>query len=119
MNISVTQKTPRYTPRSRGPVGRWLHRDNRPRWTFFVTGPRAELAYALSNIGAAISRLGHRLHDDAPGDYTLGHYDGQQVAALMTAARPRVTREQVRALLASVDLPHDDATLDALGWRDR
>jgi hypothetical protein len=83
----------------------------------FLVDPRGTLAWNLSNLGAAISRLAHRIHDDAPGDYFQGHLDGQQIVAISAVAVPRTTREDVRRLLASVNLPSDDDALDRLGWK--
>ena len=53
----------------------WLDKDNN-RVGLWVTRTTCSLAYAVSNLGAAISRLGNRIHDDAPGDYEQGQNDG-------------------------------------------
>ncbi|KJK10783.1 hypothetical protein UB45_17020 [Terrabacter sp. 28] len=113
MTKSVPNNATRYTPNR---VQAWLRKDNN-RAGLWITEPRCSLAYAVSNLGGAIARLGHRIHDDAPGDYEHGQLDGQQLATMAATTRPRSTREDMRGLLRAVDLPNDDATLNRMGWK--
>ena len=65
---------------------------------------RRLLARALSATGAALSRLGHRLHHEAPSDYAAGHSDGWSMG-LITAAHTG-TREDGGRLLEHFGLNH-------------
>ncbi|GAB2747823.1 hypothetical protein GCM10027039_01840 [Terrabacter koreensis] len=111
MTKSVATAAQKYIRRAKNQ----LESDEASRLELWITEPRCSLAYAVSNLGGAIARLGHRIHDDAPGDYEHGQLDGQQLAGMASLSRPRVTREGVRSLLSRLDLPSDDAALERWG----
>lgn len=70
MTLSVSTTPAKYTARARARL-KWIGLSVR----LSVTEPRCSIAYAVSNLGAAISRLGNRIHHDAPGDYAAGRTD--------------------------------------------
>ena len=93
MNISVTKSPRRYITAGR----EWLHRDDAGPVSYWVTDPRASLAFSVSDLGNAIARLGSRIHRDALGDYSQGQRDGWQLG-MITAAHAG-TREHGARLL--------------------
>ena len=76
---------------------------------------RVRLAYAVSDLGAAIARLGHRIDHEAPGDYTDGHHDGWELAAVTAAAIHTTRREDAVKLLTRLGFDTSQANLERIG----
>ena len=97
----------------------WAAKDNNTLGWFLehpIEQSRWHMANAVSQLGAALSRLGHRIERDVPGDFWDGYRDGQQITAFTAAATTATTREDVREWLAIAGIPSDDATLERMGW---
>ena len=141
MHNRISSPTPGYTLR----LIAWLEDDKRTTLAAWLREPRLMVAYKVSDLGAAISRLAVRIHREVPGDFGDGVRDGQQIAgvyAATTTARTRkdarkllrglgvdeeiiasfgfgeddAARERARAALKALGLPHDDDTLDRPDW---
>ena len=106
------------TPRARVArlVSRYLERDDESRASLWITDPRWSVATTVSDLGAALARLGHRMHHDVAGDYNQGHHDGMQVAGTYAAVIRPTTREDVARMLSSLDIDASDENLAKLGY---
>lgn len=141
MHNRISSPTPGYTLR----LIAWLEDDKRTTLAAWLREPRLMVAYKVSDLGAAISRLAVRIHREVPGDFGDGVRDGQQIAgvyAATTTARTRkdarkllrglgvdeeiiasfgfgeddAARERARVALGALGLPADDDTLDRPDW---
>lgn len=108
----------------------WLHEDDN-RVGLWITDPRCNLAFAVSNLGAAISRLGNRIHDEAPGDYgqaSSESFEAGYRAGLRKGALQGTLTDEQHAVAANfaaattahaagrpVNLEHVDQFADAMG----
>lgn len=105
--MSATARFNAWASQDDNDLGQWLrHPVETARW---------HLADALSGLGGALARLAHRIHDDAPGDYSDGYVDGEWIAGLYAATTTPMPRDDAVRLLERLGVDLGPDTLAKLG----
>ena len=110
MHNRISSPTPGYTLR----LIAWLEDDKRTTLAAWLREPRLMVAYKVSDLGAAISRLAVRIHREVPGDFGDGVRDGQQIAGVYAATTTARTRKDARQLLRNLGV--DEEIIASFGY---